>query len=59
MWIKLIICLTDHIAETMKYKLIKYISVESFAQPITHIEEMYIYICIKCTTPHIVTQLGL
>ena len=62
MWIKLIICLIDNIAKTMQYKLIKYFSVDtvdSFACPITHIEEMYVYICMKCTTPHIVTHLGL
>ena len=58
MWIKLIICLIDHVAETMRYKLIKYFSVDSLAHPIMHIEEMYIYICVKCTMPHIVTHLG-
>ena len=48
----------DHIAETMQCKLIKYFSVDSFAHLITHIEEIYIYICVKCTMPHIVTHLG-
>ena len=59
MLIKLIICLIDHIAETMQYKLIKYFSVDSYAHPIMHIEEMYIYISVKCAMPHIVTHLGL
>ena len=58
MWIKLNICLIDHVAETMQYKLIKYFSVDSIAHPITHIEDMYIYICVKCAIPHIVTNLG-
>ena len=58
MWIKLIICLIDHVAETMRYKLIKYFSVDLLAHPIMHIEEMYIYICVKCTMPHIVTHFG-
>ena len=58
MLVKLIICLIDHITETMQKKLVKYFSVDSFAHPITHIEEMYIYICIKCMIPHIVTHLG-
>ena len=58
MWMKLHICLIDHKEELLILKLIKYISVETHSHPITHIEDMYIYLCIKCPVPHIVTQLG-
>ena len=54
MWLKLHINLIDHEEELLLRKLIKYISVETHVHPITYIEDVYIYLCIKCPTPHMV-----
>ena len=55
MLIKLHINLIDHGGRTsLVQKLIKYISVETHVHPVTYIEDMYIYLCIKCPTPHMV-----
>ena len=56
MWLKLHINLIDHEEELLLRKLIKYISVETHVHPITYIEDVYIYLCIKCLTPYMVTH---
>ena len=56
MWLKLHINLIDHEEELLLRKLIKYISVETHVHPLTYIEDVYIYLCIKCPTPHMVTH---
>ena len=56
MWLKLHINLIDHEEELLLCKLIKYISVETHVHPIIYIEDVYIYLCIKCPTPHMVTH---
>ena len=56
MWLKLHINLIDHEEELLLCKLIKYISVETHVHPITYVEDVYIYLCIKSPTPHMVTH---